>query len=132
MEWSYDRSVDALSITFIPNRESARTVEPIPGTLFDYDSAGHPIAVEVLDASRHFPKAALANLPLPVELISLTEAAKEIGLEPATLRQQILRKRITATKYHREWWISRKALDQYLASRAPQGRKSRRRGAAAR
>jgi len=100
--------------------------------LFDYDSEGNTIALEVLSASKHLPQGALSSLPLSGETYSLVEAARRIGLDPATLRQQILRKRIRATKYYRQWWVDQSALDEYLASRAPQGRRSRKKSLASR
>jgi len=125
MKWSYDPLVDALTIEFLPGRRSARTEEIEPGMLFDYDKAGHPLSLEILDASAHFPLKVLQALPLPEAMIPLSEASKRAGLDPATLRQQIHRKRLRATKHHREWWVDPAALKAYLASRAPQGRRSR-------
>lgn len=124
MQWTYDPSVDALTIMFAPGKRSSRTDEHRPGILIDYDLGGHPISVEVLDASTHFGKRDLLNLPLPQGMIPLSKAAKEAGLDPATLRQQIRRKRLKATKHHREWWIDKTALRAYLDNRAPQGRRS--------
>lgn len=123
MKWTYDPSVDALTIEFLTNRKSARTEEVEPGMLFDYDKAGHPISLEILDASTHFPVKGLKALPLPEAMIPLSEASRRVGLDPATLRQQIHRKRLRATKYHREWWVEPAALEAYLVSRAPQGRR---------
>lgn len=125
MQWTYDPSVDALTIIFDTRKRSSRTDEHRSGILIDYDIEGHPISVEVLDASTHFGKRDLLNLPLPQGMIPLSKAAKEVGLDPATLRQQIRRKRLKATKHHREWWIDKTALRTYLDSRAPQGRRSR-------
>ena len=123
MKWSYDPSVDALTIQFLAGRKSAWTEEVKPGMLFDYDKAGHPIALEILDASTHFPAKTLKTLPLPEGMVPLTEASRRTGLDAATLRQQIHRKRLRAAKHHREWWVDPAALDDYLASRAPQGRR---------
>ena len=123
MKWTYDPSVDALTIEFLTDRKSARTEEIEPGMLFDYDKAGHPISLEILDASTHFPVKGLKALPLPEAMIPLSEASKRVGLDPATLRQQIHRKRLRATKHHREWWVDQAALEAYLSSRAPQGRR---------
>ncbi|SRR6266498_5101070 len=132
MEWEYDPDADALYIGLIEHRESARCVEHQPGIIFDYDKSGNPIGIEVLNARKHLPKGALAALPVTENTYSLVEAAKIIGLDPATLRQQILRKRIRAKKYHRQWFVDQSALDEYLASRAPQGRRSRKKALASR
>lgn len=123
MKWTYDPSVDALTIRFVTARKWARTEEVEPGILFDYDRAGHPISLEILDASTHFPAKSLRALPLPEVMVPLSEASRRVGLDPATLRQQIHRKRLRATKHHREWWVDPAALDAYMASRAPQGRR---------
>lgn len=123
MQWTYDPSVDALTIQFLANRKSARVEEVEPGMLFDYDKGGHPVSLEIMDASTHFPLKELKALPLPEAMIPLSEASKRVGLDPATLRQQIHRKRLRATKHHREWWVDPRALEAYLADRAPQGRR---------
>jgi uncharacterized protein YuzE len=126
MRWSYDPQVDALTITLIPGRRSARTDELRPGMLCDIDRAGHPIAIEILDASSHFSRSSLSHLPLPQVMVPLSEASRSVGLDPATLRQQIRNRRLRATKHHREWWVRPAALKEYLDSRAPQGRRSSR------
>lgn len=128
MQWTYDPSVDALTIIFAPRRRSAKTDELRPGMLVDSDADGHPIAIEFLDASTQFPKAVLETLPLPKALVPLADAAERAGLAPATLRQQIRNQRLNATKWRHEWWVDEKDLRSYLASRAPQGRRSARKG----
>lgn len=130
MNWSYDPAVDALTITLISGRRPARTDELRPGILCDLDRAGHPVAIEILDASTHFSDRSLSQLPLPEAMLPLSEASRRAGLDPATLRQQIGRKRLRATKHHREWWIEPAALQEYLDSRAPQGRRSARKASA--
>jgi uncharacterized protein YuzE len=65
MEWTYDPSVDALTIIFLPGRRSARAEELRPGMICDFDAAGHPISIELLYASSHVPQKSLENLPLP-------------------------------------------------------------------
>lgn len=131
MECSYDPSVDAFYVGFETNRKQDHSVHHYPDIILDYDSEGLPIGVEVLSASKYLPKAALTNVPLPNPLLSLEDAAKQIGLDPATMRQQILKKRIRAKKIHRQWWVEWSALDEYLASRAPQGRRSKKKKALA-
>ena len=63
---------------------------------------------------------------MPKALIPLSTAAARAGLTPATLRQQIRNKRLSAVKWHRTWWVDEASLRDYLRSRAPQGRRSRR------
>jgi excisionase family DNA binding protein len=132
MEWTYSPDIDALYFGFGATRDSFGSVEHFPGVIVDYDKAGRPIGVEVLGARKHLPKAALENLSPPEMTYTLEEAAKLVGLDAATLRQQILRKRIRAAKSHGKWFVDQSALDEYLASRAPQGRRSRKKPAAAR
>lgn len=126
MNWTYDPAVDALTILFLPGRRSARTDELRSGMLCDYDRNGHPVSIEILDASRHFPAKELGNLPLPEVMVPLSEASRRVGLDASTLRQQIRRKRLRATKLHREWWVKPAELQEYLDNRAPQGRRSER------
>jgi uncharacterized protein YuzE len=130
MDCTYDPSVDAFYFGFGTSGELHHSTQHYPEIIVDYDRTGRPIGIEVLNARKYLPKAALTSIPLPDPAYSLEDAAKRIGLDPATLRQQILRKRIRAEKIHRQWWVDQSALDEYLASRAPQGRRSKKRAAA--
>jgi uncharacterized protein YuzE len=132
MEWTYAPDIDILYFGFGPNQDSFGAVEHFPGVFVDYDKAGRPIGVEVLYARKHLPKAALENLSPPERRYPLVEAAMMIGLDAATLRQQILKKRIRAEKIHGKWFVEQSALDEYLASRAPQGRRSKKKAMASR
>ena len=132
MECTYAPEIDAFYFGFAPTRDSYRSERHYPDIIIDYGRDGRPIGIEVLNARKYLPKEALTNVPAPEPAFSLEEAAKIIGLDPATLRQQILRKRIRAEKIHRQWWVDQSALDEYLASRAPQGRRSRKKVAASR
>jgi len=126
MLWTYDPSVDALTILFAARARAARTDEVRPGMLVDSDAAGRPIAIEFLDASTQFPMVVLESLPLPKAMLPLSAAAERAALAPATLRQQIRNQRIVATKWRNEWWIDERELAKYLEHRAPQGRRSHR------
>lgn len=131
MECTYDPWADAFYFGFGENKKFAFNSTPYPDVILDHDDAGGVFGVELLNAKKHLPEGALIGLPLPGgEKYTLIEAARRIGLDPATLRQQILRKRIRATKYYRQGWVDQSALDEYLASRAPQGRRSRKKAAA--
>ena len=126
MQWSYDPSVDALTIEFDAKRHrSSQTDEVRPGMLLDTDAKGRPLALEFLDASTQFPRALLEALPLPKALLSLNAAADRAGLSAATLRQQIRNGRLNAVKWHGSWWVDAVELRAYLKSRAPQGRPGR-------
>ncbi len=50
MKINYDKDVDALSVT-LRKGKVARTVEISPEILIDFDSAGNPLYLEILDAS---------------------------------------------------------------------------------
>lgn len=89
MRWTYDPAVDALTILFLPGRRSAKTDELRSGMLCDYDRKGHPISIEILDASRHFPAKELSDLSLPEEMVPLSEASRRNGLDASTLRHQV-------------------------------------------
>ena len=128
MHWTYDPTVDALAIVFAERAQVARTDELRHGMLVDSDANGRPIAIEFLDASTQFPDVVLETLPLPAGLLPLNAAAERAGLAPATLRQQIRNRRLRATKWRNAWWVEEQALEAYLSSRAPQGRRSHRRG----
>ncbi len=123
MKWTYDPSVDALTILFLEGRASALTREVGIGLLWDFDRNGHPVSIEILDASTHFPVRQLNKLAPPDDVVPLSEAAKRIGLDVSTLRHQIRNKRLRAIKRHREWWVKGSDIEAYLDSRAPQGRR---------
>ncbi len=127
MEWTYAPDIDALYFGFGATQDSFGAIEHFPGVIVDYDKAGRPIGVEVLNARKHLPKAALESIGPPELTYTLEEAANAVGLDPATIRQQILKKRIRAKKYHGKWFVDQSALDEYLVSRAPQGRRSEKR-----
>lgn len=50
----------------------------------------------------------------PAPPITLREAAQILGVSPDTLRQQVHRKRLTATKLGRDWFVTRAELAKYL------------------
>lgn len=49
--------------------------------------------------------------------MTLGEAAARLGITPDTLRQQIARGRLQATKHGRDWWVSEEAVADYAAGR---------------
>ncbi len=51
MKITYDKEIDALSMTLRKGRV-AKTVEVSPEILVDFDEAGNPLYLEILDASR--------------------------------------------------------------------------------
>lgn len=46
--------------------------------------------------------------------VTLLEAATILGLNPATLRQQIANGKLRATKRGRDWWVTKGEVDRYL------------------
>ena len=123
MSWTYDAGADVVAAWFAPDDGTGRTVEIAPDVHADVDAAGRLLSVEVLDASRYYPRAALEALAAPAAYLTLAEAAVESGLTPATLRVQASRGRIPAVKRGRDWLIERAALWTYLESRDPRGRR---------
>ena len=45
--------------------------------------------------------------------MTVKEAAELLGLAPVTLRLQILRGKLKATKHGRDWWIHPKEVERY-------------------
>ena len=57
------------------------------------------------------------------ELISLAEAAEYSGLTHDFLRQLANNGKLRARKFGRNWLTTQTAIDEYLQSRSPVGRK---------
>ena len=51
MKMAYDEEVDVLTIT-LSDSPIADSGEVQPGVIFDYDTAGNTVGIELLDASR--------------------------------------------------------------------------------
>lgn len=61
MKLQYDKKVDALYIR-LNSKRYVESDEVSEGVIFDYDSKGKIIGIEILDASRKFPKEFSHNL----------------------------------------------------------------------
>jgi uncharacterized protein YuzE len=122
MQFQYDVQADAMAVQFTKGEGRVLTEEVAPGVYLDFDAKGKLVAIEVLHASRHVPRAVLEAHPYPIEYLTLAEAGEESGLSPATLRRQINNGRIAAVKRGRDWLIDGLSLLNYLESRAPSGR----------
>ncbi len=120
----YDVTVDALAIEFQPGSRVSRTITSEPGIQIDLDADGKIVTMELLDASTRVSRQQLETLPGMSEYLTLTEAAEESGLAPATLRVQINRGRLAAVKRGRDWLVDATALFNYLESRDSRGRRS--------
>jgi excisionase family DNA binding protein len=46
-------------------------------------------------------------------MLSLPEAARKLGVAPATLRQQIKNGKMTATKLSRDWYVTPEEVERY-------------------
>ena len=46
-------------------------------------------------------------------MLSTTEAAKSLGLSPATLRQQIKNGKLAARRLGRDWYIAPEEVERY-------------------
>jgi excisionase family DNA binding protein len=47
--------------------------------------------------------------------VTLVEAAALLGVTAATLRQQIAKGRLKATKRGRDWWVTKREVERYRA-----------------
>jgi len=55
MKFNYDKKIDALYLSFNEERYH-ESDEVSPGIILDYGQNGKIIGLEVLDASKHFPR----------------------------------------------------------------------------
>jgi uncharacterized protein YuzE len=125
MHSHYDPAIDAMLIEFTSSRgKRVRTIEVRPGVNLDFDAANHLVALELLDASDHIPRETLLQLPPAAIELTLTEAAKESGHAPGTLRVLINQGRLMGRKRGRDWIVTRAALWNYLESRSVRGPKT--------
>jgi len=120
--FTYDLEADVLGIWLAPDDGTAVTRELTADVHADVDASGRLVAIEVLDASRYYARAALEGLASPAQYLTLAEAAAESGLAAATLRSQISKGRLAAVKRGRDWLVSTAALFTYLDSRDARGR----------
>ncbi len=77
MKINYDSEVDALSVT-LRKGKVARTVEISPAILVDFDDAGNPLYLEILDASIMVGKKEMAQVKIGTTSVPLA------GFVPAT------------------------------------------------
>ena len=72
MKITYDKEVDALSMT-LRKGKVAKTVEVSPEILVDFDEAGNPLYLEILDASRKVGKKEMNHVTIGSAHISLLD-----------------------------------------------------------
>lgn len=46
-------------------------------------------------------------------ILTLNQAAKELGLAPVTLRVQVYRQKLKATKFGTTWTVTRREVERY-------------------
>lgn len=119
---TYDAGADVLGIWFPGPSNQAQTRELAPGIHVDLTPDGRITSIEILDASKRYPRSSLRALDRPVDWMTLAEAARESGLTADTLRRQVLQGRLAAQKRGRDWMVPRHELWNYLETRAPSGR----------
>lgn len=121
MKIEYDKDVDALAIRFVDRPRSVRTKKVAEGINLDFNSKGDLVMIEILDASRFASLERLNQLAETSHKLTLSEAAKESGLEPDTLRSLIHKGRLKARKDGRDWKVQLADLYTYLESRDSRG-----------
>ncbi len=121
---TYDAEADVLAIDLRRPRESIGAKEVSPGHYLHQDAKGRFVSLEVLDASEHYGRAGLEQLPSPTTWLTVGEAAEKSGLAPTTLRTQIHAGKLRAERRARDWVVAEHELWNYLERRAPQGRRS--------
>ena len=125
MDIRYDPAVDAMAIQFTGGGgKRPRTVVVRPGVHLDFDAEGRLVALELLDASNHVPRAQLLKLASAEVELTLAEAAKESGHSAGTLRVLINQGRLVAKKRGRDWIVTLADLFNYLESRSVRGPKT--------
>lgn len=74
MKITYDKEIDALSMT-LRKGKVAKTVEVSPEILVDFDEAGNPLYLEILDASRKIGTKEMNQVTVGTAHIPLLEHA---------------------------------------------------------
>lgn len=119
----YDPTLDTLTITAGGAGPSVRAVTQGDDVILDFNAVGGLIQIEVLNARQHYPTKFLKTLPMATdEVLSLVDAAREFGRDPATLRMQLNKGRLRGTKRGRDWVVTRRAMVAYLESLTGVGR----------
>jgi uncharacterized protein YuzE len=112
------RSADALMINLDEGKERVNGAE-LPGGVgfIGLAADGSVVAIELLDASRHYPMSALAALGEDETVMSLADAAAIAGLTPLAMRKAVERGRLAAQKLGRDWVVTASSLTAYLNNR---------------
>lgn len=111
---SYDPAVDALAITLAKGGRVAHTRELAPGILADFDARGTMLSLEILDARERVGQQLFAEfMKRPNAQVTLADAAAQLGVTAATLRQQLGRGRLSGVKVGRDWFVSSEEIARY-------------------
>lgn len=129
MQITYDSDVDALHLTFRPASGPVANREVSPGIYHLIDAKNRLVGFEVLGASVHLGKAALANIDAPpIDWLTLAEAEAEARsdgspIQAVTLRRLVAAGRLEGRKVGATWQVSGTALSNYLLNRPKRGPK---------
>ena len=118
MRMTYSRTADALMIHLGDNKERTNGAS-LPGGVgfLDLAADGTVLAIEILDASKHYQRGHLEALGEEETVLSLTDAAAVAGTTPQAMRKACERGRLAGQKVGRDWVVTSTALTEYLNSR---------------
>lgn len=112
---TYSPGADALGIWLVQGESGRGTKELAPNVFADWDDRGRLMRLEILNASRFYDRTELEQLGRAVTWLSLIQAAKESGMSPAALREEVRTGRLRAEKRGRRWVVGRHELWGYMA-----------------
>lgn len=74
MKMYYDKAVDAVDVVF-KEGYSAKTIELSPEVFLDVDSKGTPLSLEIIGASKRYPKFEVEDIKFEFPLSSFIQKA---------------------------------------------------------
>ena len=123
---AYDPDVDILVIDLGDLTTSVGATEISQGVYLDLDEQGTVLSLEVLDASKRYDMALLAQHPPNYEEpMSLADAARLFSSTPQALQKAILRGKLRGKKVGKTWSTSLAAVNEYMNSRSVRGRRAK-------
>lgn len=126
MTWIYDADTDILTITYGRHDTSLlRSIESGRAVL-DVDGHGGAVRVRFFHASQRCPAAVLKSLDSPPnpreDILTLTEAANQLGVKPFALRHEILAGGMPAARMNNDWYVRACIIGFYREILDMQGR----------
>ncbi len=122
MHIRYDEEVDILVVSLAPLTEGRGASEIAPGVWMDMTDDGKLLGLEIMDASKLYPKETLAKHPARYDMpIALTEAAHLLSVTPQALQKAIVRGRLQGEKVGNTWTTTIEAVRAYADSRIHEG-----------